>query len=253
MSDEYLSLSGTDPRVAGRPPFEFGTTLRTTFSVYFSNLVPILALSALAYLPVALMGWLLRDGLYTQPQEPLSFLGFLLVATICTQLEVALITVGVFRVLRGGKVAVGESVRTGFRRAPVAFLTAVIVGCLTIVGGVACLVPGIILAMMLAVAVPVAIVESKGAFDALGRSRELTKGNRWSIFAVYLCAGLVMNVPVAVAGFFLRSNLTAYTVWNIGTGWITGAFQAVLACVLYYQLRVAHEDVDLADLAAVFD
>jgi len=253
MSDEYLSLSGTDPRPAGRPTFEFGPTLRATFSVYFSNLVPILALSAIAYVPVAITGWLLREGLYGEPKQPLDFFGFLLVSMICAQFEVAFVTVAVFRVLRGGKVALGDCMKAGFRKVPVAFLTAVVVGCITLVGTVACLVPGIIAAMMFAVAVPAAIVEGKGAFDAMARSRDLTKGNRWSIFAVYLCAGLVMNVPVLVAGFFMRSSLTAYASWTIGTGWLTGAFQAVLACVLYYHLRVAHEDVDLADLAAVFD
>jgi hypothetical protein len=34
---------------------------------------------------------------------------------------------------------------------------------------------------------------------------------------------------------------------------IFGAFIAVLAAVLYYQLRVAKEGVDLAKIASVFD
>lgn len=251
MSDEILSLSGADPR-AVHPSFEFGRVLRTTFSIYFANMVPILALSLFAYFPVVIAGWLMRDGVYLHP-SPTSFVPFLLVTTICTQFEVAFVTVAVFRILRGTPMRLGDCIATGIRKAPVALLTAIVVGCLTVLGVLLCLVPGIIVAMMFAVAIPVAIVENKWTFDAMWRSRELTKGNRWSIFAVYLLTGVVLNAPLQVVALFLRTHPMAYVIWALGTGWLTGTFTAVLACVVYYQLRESHESIDLADLAAVFD
>src|SRR5262245_6417478 len=172
MSDEYLSLSGADPR-AVRPTFEFGKTLRTTFSTYFSNLVPILTLSLFAYLPVAVLGWYLRDGIYVHPR-PEVFFSFLFATTVCAQFEVAFVTVAVFRILRGTEVRLWDCVKTGIRKAPVAFLTAIVVGSLTVLGFLLCLVPGFIVIAMFSVAIPVAIVENKWTFDSMWRSRELT-------------------------------------------------------------------------------
>ena len=62
----------------------------------------------------------------------------------------------------------------------VAFVTGVMVG----IGFVLLVVPGLILACMFFVAVPVAVVERPGVFEALARSGRLTRGHRVPILGV---------------------------------------------------------------------
>jgi hypothetical protein len=251
MADEYLSLSGTDVR-ATRPSFEIGKVIKTTISTYFSNLVPILALSLVAYAPLIVFGTLKGEDIWVVP-DPVIFLTFFLLIAIAAQLCTAFITVAVFRFLRGSKVSLRECFSTGFRKAPVAFLAAILVGLATMVGYLLCLIPGFIVQMMYAVAVPVTIVEGKGAIQAMARSKELTKGNRWIIFGTFLLTGLLTNLPAQIGAVLLQENLTAYVAWVLSWTVLGGTFQAVLVCVMYYHLREEHEDLDLADLAAVFD
>ena len=54
------------------------------------------------------------------------------------------------------------------------------------IGFVLLIVPGVILLMMWAVAVPALVVERAGVFAAFSRSAQLTKGARWKIFGLSL-------------------------------------------------------------------
>jgi uncharacterized membrane protein len=68
-------------------------------------------------------------------------------------------------------------------------LILVFLGCM--IGITLFIVPGIILALMWAVALPSTVAETSNPLRALGRSRALTKGNRWRIFGLALLAWLV--------------------------------------------------------------
>ena len=68
------------------------------------------------------------------------------------------------------------------------------------IGFVLLFVPGIILLLMWAVAVPALVVERTGVFGAFGRSAELTKGSRWKILGLFL---------VLLGGYWLLSILLA--------------------------------------------
>ncbi len=54
------------------------------------------------------------------------------------------------------------------------------------IGFVLLIVPGIILALMWGLAIPVAVLEDAGLGDSLSRSRQLTEGHRFRVFAIYL-------------------------------------------------------------------
>ena len=64
------------------------------------------------------------------------------------------------------------------------------------------IVPGLILATWYWVAVPVAVIESPGSRAALTRSKQLTEGNRWPVFACmsYLWMMRLAGFAVIVAG-----------------------------------------------------
>jgi len=55
-------------------------------------------------------------------------------------------------------------------------------------------VPGMILAIMWAVALPATVADTSNPIRALGRSRALTRGNRWRIFGLAIIAWIVLLV-----------------------------------------------------------
>ena len=62
------------------------------------------------------------------------------------------------------------------------------------------IVPGLILLTIWFVAVPSIVIESKGVFEAFGRSRELVRGEGWSVFAVILLTVIGIWIVSAVLG-----------------------------------------------------
>jgi hypothetical protein len=130
-----------------------------------------------------------------------------------------------------------------------------------ILGFVALIVPGIYLYAAWSVAVPCLLIERRGAFRALGRSRRLVKGRWWPTAGVILVATIMVGLIAgafgallgAIAGVSDQSSvlLAAVIVALAGaiSGIITEPFRAAAITVLYYDLRVRREGYDLHVLA----
>jgi len=110
-----------------------------------------------------------------------------------------------------------------------------------------------------AVAVPAAVLEDETATDAIRRSIELTRGSLLRVFALMAFAMVityavlaVFQVPFVVAGTLAGPDSSTFFWMNLVgtiTGSIGGAFTAPLMivafAVLYYDLRVRNEGLDL--------
>lgn len=116
-------------------------------------------------------------------------------------------------------------------------------------------IPGIILMVMWYFAVPACVVESTGPIRSLGRSRELTKGYRWKIFALVIIVAIVNIIGGQVLTVVATGlgGIWGYFAASIVWQGIAGGFGAVLIAVAYYYLRVAKEGVDVDQIASVFD
>jgi uncharacterized membrane protein len=124
-------------------------------------------------------------------------------------------------------------------------------------------IPGIILALRWAVAVPACVVENKGPLQSMSRSAELTKGHRWKIFGLWvlltiaaivilIIAGVLAGLGVIVAPEGLGRVLIAGIISLILTAIVT-AYSYVLNSMIYHDLRIAKEGVGTEEIAAVFD
>jgi hypothetical protein len=87
----------------------------------------------------------------------------------------------------------------------------------------------------------------------MSRSAELTKGYRWKVFGVIVLMVLIEAVVGGVIGLAFRglggiSGSLVSTVWNA----LTMAFDGVVCAVVYHDLRVVKEGVDIEQIAAVF-
>jgi len=119
-------------------------------------------------------------------------------------------------------------------------------------------IPGIIVFVITAAAVPAVVVERPGIWGSIKRSAELTKGNRWRVFALLVIFYIVIMGMAWVLGLFgLPILVPDGTVFAIIVlyAWsgITTTFFAVFGAVLYHDLRIAKEGVSTEQIAAVFD
>ena len=68
------------------------------------------------------------------------------------------------------------------------------------IGFLLLIVPGLILLTIWSVAVPSIVVENQSVMGAFGRSRELVRGEGWTVFAVIILTALFVGIIGAVAG-----------------------------------------------------
>jgi hypothetical protein len=100
-------------------------------------------------------------------------------------------------------------------------------------------VPGLILWTWWLVIVPVIMLEGSGVTDAFGRSRELVRGNGWSVFGVLVLTILILVAVdlvfrVIAAGF---DDIVIELLLDIASQTLTAPFIALAWTLTYYRLR----------------
>jgi hypothetical protein len=182
-------------------------------------------------------------------------IGYLLLGMVLFALVQSTMIQGAFQDIRGQSFDLGTSVRRGLRRFIPVLGTSICATIALIVGFILLVVPGFIVLTMLLVAVPVCVVEAVGPFQSLGRSRALTKGHRWQIFAIYI----VPLVVLGIGSFILQAvgaaiaGITGAAVASFLVVAVMTPYQALVAIVAYHDLRAVKEGLDIEQLAAVFD
>jgi hypothetical protein len=125
------------------------------------------------------------------------------------------------------------------------------------------IIPGIILALMWALTIPVAVLEDRGLRDSAERSAELTKGTRGRIFVVgflfgvlfYIIALLWQGPLLAVIGYRASQMRAMQTIpaWYVvlnalgtfATECLVGPLLTIALSLIYYDQRVRKEGFDL--------
>ena len=150
------------------------------------------------------------------------------------------------------------SLAAGLKRVPTgigAFFIAIVP--LT-VGFLLCILPGIWLAVMWSVVVPVLAVERLGPGASLGRSWKLVKNRFWPVLGVLALSFLITLViqsvfsAVATASFLFSGSvgLEIQALVNTFSRILVTPFTATVTAVLYFDLRVRQEGFDLERMAA---
>ena len=247
----------TDDRTeAGK--IDIGRVIGDTFGVLGRNFAAfaILAL-VLVGLPSAIVGWFTPAP---DPANPLAAFGpnfflAILVSIVFSAILQGAIIYGTVQDLSGAKPSVNDALATGLR----AFLPLVIVSILFALavglGMILLIVPGIMIAVAWCVAVPSLVAERLGIFDAFGRSAELTRGNRWRIFALFVILWVVSLVlamivgavtggaamTAAMSGAPVPTQNPVFIIMNALVGAVSALLGATGVAVLYVQLRNAQE------------
>ena len=165
---------------------------------------------------------------------------------------------GTMRDLDGRPASITECMTVGRRHwlmlLGLAILSTLAVG----LGLVLLIVPGVLLALRWAVAGPLVVLEGRGIQEAMGRSADLTRDRRWSIFLLGLIfLGLLMVVEFALTAvgavfYGLANSSQVSTLLSPAVNMCTSLLVYPIATALFRELRGDQEGGDPEVLAEVF-
>lgn len=163
---------------------------------------------------------------------------------LCTIVIAPALTYALMQVMQTGVApGVNEAYRWGFSKLPKLTVCAFIAWILMGLGAVACIIPGIIIALSLSLVFPIAILEKGSPLEVLQSSYELTKGHRWKILGaslVILLLSATASLPLEYAGEYVaRLDPSLWPLYAATTilGAIMHQSTMVLSLVTYLSIR----------------
>ncbi len=102
--------------------------------------------------------------------------------------------------IKASPVDLGASIRYGMSKLLWVWVVSLVVGIIVIIGLIALVIPGIILAIMFSLVLPVLMIENTDVVKTMSRSRELV-GHRWlKTFLIFLVFGIIIVIASVIAG-----------------------------------------------------
>ena len=261
------------------PPLALGSVLSRTLSTWAQNLPAFSALSLIVFSP--LVAWTLLHTSEPRTSEQTKtfdeWSGYL--SMLLSSVLGAALVYGVLEHVRGRRAGMAACLSNGLSRIlpvlGVSLLTflyamlamiavmipSLIVGAASRVEkhafayaifGVGVVIMAIVLTLYY-VAVPVAVIERPGVRRSMGRSRDLTRGNRWRIFGLQLIWALPGTLGMASNALF-SDDLRAARLASLGLNALLFApLGAVSSALVYHDLRKGRDGATIEDLTKVFD
>lgn len=145
----------------------------------------------------------------------------------------------------------------------------IVIGIGTGIGLLLLVVPGVYIALRWSLAIPVAVLEHETIGGALSRSSDLTQGSRlrillvWVLFFVLTVAiSLLLGIPTGIVSALARAGGVAplpgwVQILNVVASFVAsclaGPFLTIAIAVLYYDMRVRKEALDLQLMMSALD
>ena len=250
--------------------FSTGRVVSRTFAVIGRNIPTFAVLGILVVVPINAYSWFLLHSLpsnsvnplalYNSKMLPVTIGSFLLQIVLHYWLQAGLVH-GTVVDLNGRRATVFECLSTTLRSV-VPLIVIAILATLGIYAGIILLIaPGIILATMWFVVVPVRVVEGTGILGTFSRSRALTHGHRGAIFGllvIYVIGAAVIGLairPLSGMELFPRTISApnpVYWIASVIVGIVLAIVSATGIASVYYELRTIKEGVGPEQLAEVF-
>jgi hypothetical protein len=245
--------------------FNKSRVVSRAFAAIGSNLPLYFGLSLiLSGIPAFLMEWW-QYGLRTEDREQataqylssgfwLQFLAAMAVAVMTSAILQAAITRATATHLAGSKPSLVRCLETGLTLFVPMVVIGLVVGACVGIAAIFLVVPGVILWLYWSMALPAYVQERIGMFASLGRSGELTEGNRGNIFLIMLAVG----VGMAVINWIL-SRMFGAAGSQVIDAVVQGLFATFNSAVtltiiasIYVELRNVKDGVLPSELASIF-
>ncbi|WP_332676507.1 YciC family protein [Brevundimonas sp.] len=245
--------------------FDLGRVMQKTFEAISRNWVVFLGAAVLLVgIPSLISGYGQITNTINEPFAGLAFVSIGgILSVVGTYVLQGMVVFAAVNGFNGKSVDLGSALSVGLRFFFPLFGLAILMALGLGLGFLLLIVPGVILAVIWVVASPALVVENRGILESFQRSRDLTRGNRWRIFALlvvylvlsWMISWIVMAVGVAAGGNFA----TASTFWGVAmvlsplVNILTGVVSSAGVAAVYYELRRTKEGVSPDQLASVFD
>ena len=134
--------------------------------------------------------------------------------------------------------SIGDTFRRVQPRLPSIIGAGLLAGLGIALGFVLLIIPGLFLLTIWSMIVPSIVLEGKGAMESFGRSRELVRGNGWSVFGVIVLSILVViavAIVVSIATFGLPDEPQAF-LQNLIQNTLAYPFFALTLTLTYFAL-----------------
>jgi hypothetical protein len=213
-------------------PLDVGAVIRRVFGIYVDQAPVLMPAAAVVFVFTGVLTAVLLSG------APGLVLVALLISLVATTLFTGMVVELVADVQDGRRDAsVGRLLKAATPVLGQLILVGIVAGAGILIGFILIIVPGLILITIWSVAAPVVVLERFGALRALGRSRELVRGNGWQVFGVIL----VFDILVVLIGSAIDSAADSAgsglgIVVRVIVGVLTAPLSALAAAVLYFEL-----------------
>lgn len=259
---------------AGAEPgkLDIARVISGTFSVLSRNIVTfgVLAL-VLSGIPTAVISYIqaanieanaaftLRPGYF----QAVGFSG--LAALVTSAILQGALVYGTVQDMNSQRASIADCLANGLRAfLPLIGLT-ILLAIAIVFGLILLIVPGIMMACAWCVAVPSLVAERTGVFGAFSRSAELTRGNRWRIFGLFVLVWVIAIVVGAVIGAVALAlsfggaldpvslaRSPAQVIGNVISNTLSALITSTGVAVLYVELRKAREGAGPQWLSEIF-
>jgi hypothetical protein len=218
---------------------DVGGVIRRVFDIYVDQAPVLLPASAVVFVITGIVTALLVAA------APGLVLLALLLSLVATTLFTGMVVELVADLQDGRRDhSVGDLLRAAAPVLGQLILVGIVAAIGIVIGFLLIIVPGLILITIWSVAAPVVVLERPGVFPALGRSRELVRGNGWQVFGViFVLFFLVLFVSSGIEIAADSAGTAAGLVARVVVGVLSAPFSALAAAVLYFELRKAHAPV----------
>ncbi len=126
-------------------------------------------------------------------------------------IHIGALVYALYQIKMGRTARYREAMSVGFRKWGSLFAARLVAGFLIVLGFIALIIPGIILAVRYSLLDAAVIVEDKGTSESRVRSKELTAGRRWQIFG----AATLFVIPFLLFSFIIYLPLGFFESLNI--------------------------------------
>jgi hypothetical protein len=232
--------------------FGVGEILSETFSIYFANFLPFTLLTAFSLAPIYLLMYMVTQGAPTSLLVISSAVLVVIFVLLASNIATAAITYGVFQQLRGKDTSIAECLSRGLSLLLPVVGLAIVKSLAVSLATLACIVPGIILSVRWAVAIPAAVTEGTGVSASMERSTFLTDGLRWDVFGVLFGLGAIQIGSTFLVRLVAAKNPTLQLVLDGVKDLLFVGLSATGSAVMYYRLRGLKESTDVDQISSVF-
>lgn len=213
---------------------DIGATFSRIFDTYGKQFGVLIPAALVIFIPVAII-----NGLALSGDGSLFLLFISALASFVGMFWYQGVVVGAAADMQDGRrdYSIGQLFGSAGEVLPSIIGAGLLAGIAIAIGLILLVIPGLFLATIWAVLIPVIVIERTGAIDAFRRSRALVRGNGWQVFGVIVIIFLAQVVITQIVAAILGDSTVVGAIGNLIVSVLVAPVSALAAAVMFFELR----------------